>query len=348
MSKPSREAIEISKVISVFLRDYAPVQLSSSRHTLRSYETAISLYIGFLESARGITSSNFSKECFEKKIVEEWLAWLSKNRRCSPETCNNRMASLRTFLKYLGDCNVGYIYLASEAASIKNRKTQKKKIHGLTRESVQVLLNEPDAKTITGLRDLVFMILLYATAARIDEMLSIKLGDLHLTEDRPYVVIHGKRNKVRSLYLLPKAVAHLKQYLKIYHDDTTDLEAYAFFSRINGKHGKMTQPAISKMLKKYAATAHEKCTDVPLDLHAHQFRHAKASHWLEDGLNIVQISYLLGHAQLQTTMIYLDITLEQKNAALATLEDENDKKVKAKWKMPGNTLSAFCGVRSVK
>ena len=67
--------------------------------------------------------------------------------------------------------------------------------------------------------------------------------------------------------------------------------------------------------------------DVPLDLHAHQFRHAKASHWLEDGMNIVQISFLLGHEQLQTTMVYLDITTEEEAKALATLEDENDKKV---------------------
>jgi len=83
-------------------------------------------------------------------------------------------------------------------------------------------------------------------------------------------------------------------------------------------------------------------------LHAHQFRHAKASHWLEDGLNIVQISYLLGHAQLETTTVYLDVTLEQKNAALATLEDENDKKVQAKWKQQGNTLSNFCGIKAIK
>ena len=71
---------------------------------------------------------------------------------------------------------------------------------------------------------------------------------------------------------------------------------------------------------------------MPLDLHAHQLRHAKASHLLEDGMNIVQISFLLGHEQLQTTMVYMDVTLEQKLKALATLEDENDKKVSKKWK----------------
>lgn len=71
---------------------------------------------------------------------------------------------------------------------------------------------------------------------------------------------------------------------------------------------------------------------MPLKLHAHQFRHAKASHWLEDGMNIVQISFLLGHEQLDTTMVYLDITTEDEAKALATLEGEGDSKVEKNGK----------------
>ena len=110
----------------------------------------------------------------------------------------------------------------------------------------------------------------------------------------------------------------------------------------------MPVPTTSRLLKKYAKTAHEICPDVPLTIHAHQFRHAKASHWLEDGMNIVQISFLLGHEQLQTTMVYMDITLEQEAKALATLESENEKKIQPKWKNPSGTLTDFCGVRSMK
>ena len=110
----------------------------------------------------------------------------------------------------------------------------------------------------------------------------------------------------------------------------------------------MSQTAVSKRLKKHAKAAHEMCDEVPRDLHAHQLRHAKASHWLEDGMNIVQISFLLGHEQLQTTMVYLDITLEQELKALQTLEDENDKKVSKKWKSLKGGLAEFCGVKPVK
>ena len=58
-------------------------------------------------------------------------------------------------------------------------------------------------------------------------------------------------------------------------------------------------------------------------------------------MNIVQISLLLGHEQLQTTMVYLDVTIEQKAKALATLEDENSRKAPKKWKDNNSLTGKF-------
>ena len=93
----------------------------------------------------------------------------------------------------------------------------------------------------------------------------------------------------------------------------------------------MSPPAFESRLRLYANRAHEKCEDVPLKLHAHQLRHARATHWLEDGINIVQISFLLGHEQLATTMKYLDITEDDMKRRLEELEDEKDDNI-PKWK----------------
>jgi len=111
------------------------------------------------------------------------------------------------------------------------------------------------------------------------------------------------------------------------------MDALIFYSKSKGIYAPMSAENVNKMLKKYASIAHETCEDVPLNLHAHQFRHAKASHWLENGMNIAQISYLLGHESIQTTMIYLDITTEQESKALETLESENQKHITKKWKV---------------
>lgn len=345
MKKPTKESIKIAEYISGFLDSYVLSQKTDSMSTLKSYRDALILYLTFLEEEKGIRCESFNADCFRHTVIEEWLAWLREIRKNTPESCNNRLASLRTFLKYLGSRDAAYLHLYLEAAQIPRRKCLKKKVDGLTREAVKALLDIPDPAGRTGRRDMVFLILLYSTAARLDEILSMKTSQLHLSAEKPYAVIIGKGSKIRTLYLLPKVVAHLKRYLREFHGEMPDPEAYVFYSRNTGSHGKMTQPAISKMLKKYARTAHESCHDVPLGLHAHQFRHAKASHWLEDGMNIVQISFLLGHEQLQTTMIYLDITTEEKAKALATLEDENDRKVSVKWKNPDGSLVDFCGVR---
>lgn len=50
-------------------------------------------------------------------------------------------------------------------------------------------------------------------------------------------------------------------------------------------------------------------------------------------MNIAQISYLLGHECIQTTMAYLDITTEQEEKALETLENESQKNMAKKWKI---------------
>ena len=209
-------------------------------------------------------------------------------------------------------------------------------------------MSVPDISTRTGCRDLVLLIVMYNTAARIDEILSMKIQQLHLDTDKPNVTVFGKGSKIRTLYLLPKAVAHLKRYMKEFHAEQPDPESYIFYSRNIGVMCKMSQEAVNKQLKKYAVSAHSICSEVPVNLHAHQIRHAKASHWLEDGMNIVQISFLLGHSNIQTTMAYLDITTEEETKALATLEDENNRNISKKWKSDMSSLAAFCGVHEMK
>ena len=348
MKKALNESVIIARHLNAFLNEYTPSQKSHSSHTLKSYQYALALYIGFLATEKSISAERLCGECFSREIIEQWLQWLMELRGCSPETCNNRLASLRAFLQYLGSKEIRLLYLYEDATRIPRKKEIRKKIKGMSKKAVQVLLSVPDLSTKAGRRDLALMIMIYSTATRIDEILSLKTKQLHLDAQKPNVTIIGKGSKIRTLYLLPKAVAHLKKYLKEFHGDTPNPEAYVFYSRNTGVYGKMSQSAVNKQLKKHARAAHELCNEVPLDLHAHQLRHAKASHWLDDGMNIVQISFLLGHEQLQTTMVYIDITIEQELKALATLEDENDKKISKKWKNVKSGLAEFCGVKSMK
>lgn len=324
---------------------HVPSQKTASVNTLRSYRNALALYITFLETEKKIRCETLNGGCFQRTVIEEWLVWMGAARGCSPASCNNRLASLRTFLKYLGSRDAAYLYLYQEASEIERRKCPKKKVEGMSRTAVKALMEAPDPSSRTGRRDMAFIVLLYSTAARVDEILSMKNSQVHLDVPNPHATIIGKGNKLRTMYLLPKVTTHMKHYMKEFHGEHPDPDAYVFYSRNIGTHEKITQPAIAKMLKKHAKTAHGSCDEVPLDMHAHRLRHAKASHWLEDGMNIVQISFLLGHEQLQTTMTYLDITMKEKAKGLATLEDENYKRVSPKWKNSDGSLCDFCGIK---
>lgn len=81
-----------------------------------------------------------------------------------------------------------------------------------------------------GKRDLAFLTVLYATAGRLDEILSIKICHIYLDSKNPYINLLGKGSKTRTAYLLPRAAAHAKAYLKVFHGEKPDPEAYLFYS----------------------------------------------------------------------------------------------------------------------
>ena len=72
MKKNNREAARMAGYISEFLHDYAPQFLTSSKHTLKSYRDALTLYIVFLDE-KGITHGSLGRSCFERASIEEWI-----------------------------------------------------------------------------------------------------------------------------------------------------------------------------------------------------------------------------------------------------------------------------------
>ena len=71
---------------------------------------------------------------------------------------------------------------------------------------------------------------------------------------------------------------------------------------------------------------------VPSRVHSHQFRHSMATHCLEDGMNLFQISKMLGHKNINTTMIYLGFTLNMMRDAVSRIETVATKSIHANWK----------------
>ena len=330
----------IARHVHDFLCSYAPAHLTSSGHTLRGYRTALSLYMEWLEGL-GVTPPALAADDFSQPRVEAWLAWLADERGCSPQTCNVRPSSLRVFLTYVSRHDVSLAHLEGEAARVPKRKAPRRHVEGLTRDAVKALLAQPDQSKRAGRRDLALMVLLYATGARIGEVLGMRCSQLRLDAPSPHALVTGRGNKQRVLHLPERATAHMRAYVLEVHGTCPDPDSYVFFSRNGGPGVPLSQDAVAKMLRKHAASARATCPEVPQRLHAHRFRHARASHWLEDGMNVVQVSFLLGHASVTTTMAYLDVTLDSKAAAMDGVGAPAQEK---RWKGKGSTLREFCGL----
>ena len=341
MKRNNADAAVISRRVGEFLDDYAPGFLTRSEHTLKAYRDALTMYFLFLQD-NGVEPESLSREHLERPWIERWVTWLKEERGNSPDTCNNRLASLRRFLEYLGSRDVGMAYLHVESKFIKRQKPACTKVEGMSRTAVEAILAEPDTTCATGRRDLAFLMLLYQTAARIDEVRSLTVGRVHLDAPRPYVTVTGKGSQTRTAYLLPRTVEIVRAYMRGALGPDPDPGSLLFPSRVTG--GKLSEVAINKRIKKYAARARRICDDVPPEAHAHQFRHAKATHWIEDKMNVIEVQHMLGHKNLETTLRYLDISMSSKGDALATLESEKDKGAARKWKSADGTLLGFCGL----
>ena len=188
MRKPNKEAVGIARHIGIFLGNYAPVYMTGSQNTLKSYRTSLSLYLEFLDE-KSIRVSDLRWEHFCKTWIEQWTEWLKESRNCGNASCNVRLGSLRIFLKYVGEHEPELLYLYQEASTIRTHTLPVRKIEGLTKEAVKTILQMPDLQTPTGRRDLAFLVLLYATATRIGEILSLKLKDVHLDDKKPCITV---------------------------------------------------------------------------------------------------------------------------------------------------------------
>jgi len=342
-----RQTLQITKLIDQWVNQYLPEQGSVSEHTARSYRISLALFLGFLESEKKVDGTSIIPDDFSHQSIEEWLAWLVAKRGNSPATCNDRLGSIRSFLKYIAREDITLAYLYNESMLIPLRKTLRKRVEGISKKAMKALLEVPDQGTKSGRAYLAMFVVMYNTGVRIDEILSLKIRELHLDDSLPHITVIGKGSKVRTLSLLPRTVKVVKRFLDEFHGNSSEPSHYVFYSRNSGPCGKLSQMAVNKQLKKYSATAHEKCPEVPISMHCHQIRHTAASHWLANGMNIVQISALLGHSNVETTMVYLDISLEMKTAALAKVEDPSVAGIAKKWKKPGG-LAEACGLCSIK
>ncbi|MBR1558310.1 MAG: site-specific integrase [Prevotella sp.] len=97
MMKPKKEALDIATLYNRWLNECERIK---SPCTVRAFTITINNYIDFLTDVQGFKTKSFSLgKCFSRAMIEKWLCWLEKKKKCSPQSCNVRLSNLRSFLR---------------------------------------------------------------------------------------------------------------------------------------------------------------------------------------------------------------------------------------------------------
>ena len=309
---------QLFMLIRNFLEIYLPTYRHAGENTVKSYRTGLNQYLDYVSSKKQISRFAVTGAMFSYDMVTEYLYWLSVDRKVSSATCNNRLAVIRAFISYASACKPEYIDLKSRLSQIKGKKNdQFGKVDYMSEAAVKALMEAPDVSTTAGLTDQFMMVMLYDTGARIQEILSLRLCDLKI-DKTPTAIIHGKGDKTRIVPLMSETVKHLKKYLSVLHpDEQIHSESYLFFTRHKGQKVQMCDDTARYRIQRYAAAAKENCPDVPDNPHPHMWRHTRAMHLYQHGMDLERISQWLGHSQLETTLIYAHSDTEDKRKAIA-------------------------------
>ncbi len=207
-------------LIHDYLKIYLPKQHKVSPNTIRSYREALELLVDYVKEQKQIPLGSVTFEMLTSDMILAFLDYLETERGCSISTRNNRLAAIRAFIGYAADRDITTVSVQSELKKVPVKKPDKTVvIEYMSMKAISAIVEQTNVDTPKGLRDRFFMMLMYDTGARIQEMIDIKLCDLQ-TGKFPKVTLHGKGKKTRIVPLMDKTSQHLQKYLSVFHINT--------------------------------------------------------------------------------------------------------------------------------
>jgi integrase/recombinase XerD len=223
-------------------------------------------------------------------------------KRVTFRTQRGHLVSIQVFFRWLCRTNV----LTSNPASDLElpKKEQRLPTGILSSSEMETVLNQTDIRDVYGLRDRAVMETLYSTGVRRSELVGIKLKDIDM-EAGTVFVNQGKGKKDRVVPIGDRALTWIEKYLSESRAVlSTELKEEALF--LNNKGKTLTPGGLGNIVKAYLKSA-----AIERGSTCHLFRHTMATLMLENGADIRYIQEILGHAKLESTKIYTQVSIQK-------------------------------------
>jgi len=265
-------------------KDFLPVYLAAKRvegcseKTMHYYEACISNALKAIEkSVKEITTDD----------LRQYLDSYQKRNNAGKVTIDNVRRVLSSFFAWLEDED--YI-MKSPVRRIHKVKTGKTVKDTYTDEALEIMRDHAE-----NIRDLAIIDLLSSTGMRVGELVQLNRADIDF-ENRECVVF-GKGDKERKVYFDARAKIHLLNYLESRSDDNP-----ALFVTLLHPFERLKISGVEIRLRELGRKL-----NIPR-VHPHKFRRTLATMAIDKGMPIEQVQQLLGHRNIDTTMIYAQVS----------------------------------------
>ncbi|WCR58440.1 tyrosine-type recombinase/integrase [Wolbachia endosymbiont of Ctenocephalides felis wCfeJ] len=291
---------------------------SYSPNTLESYMRDLKDFINFLGTHIG---GEVNVDSLEKLSVPELRSWLSFRyaRGVNARSNTRALSVIRNFFRYIKnnyEINNEAVFSLSrpiqrktlpKALSISDIKTLVDFfLHNYYLQGTHSSLSFQHVVKLSDLgkpwvvkREIAIIVLLYGTGLRISEALSLRVSDV----SGENLIITGKGNKQRQVFILPVVKKCIQEYIKACPYFGIANEEQYLFVGVRGK--KLKRTYVANRLQKI-----RRILNLPEILSPHAFRHSFATHLLQENVDIRSIQQLLGHSSLETTQVYTHLNYQ--------------------------------------
>ena len=222
--------------------------------------------------------------------VKVYLYKYQKEHNISNRTLDTRRTIICTYFAWLAAEDYIQKNPTINISPIKYERIHKKPMSQMDLEKIRNACETKREKAIVEM--------LYSTGCRVSELEHLNISDVNF--ETKEVVLFGKGNKHRISYINAKAEVALMDYLKERNDTNEALFVYD-----RKPYDRLKKSGIELIIKKIM----QRVDGVNVHVTPHTFRHTTATESLNRGMNIVEVSKLLGHENIETTLTYVSVDM---------------------------------------
>jgi integrase/recombinase XerD len=282
--------------------------IGRSMHTIRSYAMSLAHFLSWWSEHGGGDVRVCPQQPWPEAVLVEYVLWQGKQpRRPAPATMQSRLAAVRQWMAFQFEL----ITPSPGRRTSQFRPGGKVSIQRLSRVSVKiprrqtVPLSQDEVSrfwtSFRSLRDLAVVGLMLLNGLRAGEVLGLDREDVLLGQGE--LRVRGKGRRLRLLPLAPETIQLLENYLR--SERPTNSCSHLFVCLKGKARGKPMTEAGLRSLFRY----HRKRSGIE-KAHPHRFRHTFAGDMIRAGVSLPALMRLMGHSDIQTTMVYLALTPE--------------------------------------